>query len=228
LSRDSSFLLDKGRRKRFKSPHSQGTTRRNARFEWISPRETRTPRPDSSRFRNQNGKCFFFVEKSDLERQFDGPLSGSSSRGLDGGEMGRRESVVDLGGGGAVKTLMRPVTCIVGQAESNSSLELFQHERLENTYAGDALEGSPKTFYQSDGAGFSDGSEALPNVEVFEEVSEGFGGELRALVGYKVSGDTEALYGFAEELDHGLGGRFGEKDADCQRHSRENVNDCRA
>jgi hypothetical protein len=139
--------------------------------------------------------------------------------------MGLREPVVYLGRRGAAKTLMRSEKGIVGQAESEPSFELFQSKRFEYPYAGDVFDGSPQTFYQSDGAGFSDGAETLPNVEVFEDALKVLGDELRALVRDEVSRHAETLVGFAEETGDGVSGRFGEKNAGGQRHPGEHIDD---
>jgi hypothetical protein len=60
--------------------------------------------------------------------------------------MGERESVVGLCRCGAAKTLVGKKKGVVGQAESEPTFELFQHERFEYPYAGDVFDGSPQAF----------------------------------------------------------------------------------
>ena len=71
---------------------------------------------------------------------------------------------------------------IVDEAELEALFELALDEGFEGAEHEEVFEGSPKSFDERDGAGFSDGAETLSDAELLQGVFEELGGKLRALI----------------------------------------------
>ncbi len=135
-------------------------------------------------------------------------LSGPCARWWDGVLANWLLREVDLGRGRAAETLMGPEKNVGMESECESLLELVENERLESLERKALFQGSPQSFDKCDGAGSSDGAEAVSDAELGEPIAKIFGGELASLVGDEVARHAEALDGGLEKPEDGWRGRF--------------------
>jgi hypothetical protein len=177
------------------------------------------------RFRDQNGKKAFAIEKGDVEGSLMRTLPRTSSRGRNRGKMGGRKAEVDLGGSGSLKSLMRPQIGVVEKDEMDPSFQLLAAERREESNSKEALRGSPESLDEGDGADFAEGSEAMANAEVAESLAEDVGRQLRALVGDEVFGRSEPLNRLLKQSGEIGAGRLARENTNGQRESGEHVKD---
>jgi hypothetical protein len=137
----------------------------------------------------------------------------------------RVEAEIELGGGGAVESLVRSVEGVVAKGELETAFESALDERGKGSDGHEPFECSPEPFDEGDGADFADGTEPVPDSEFLELVSKGLGGELAPLVGDEVAGSAVAANGFAQQSEEVFGGGFLSKDARRDGKPREGIED---